>query len=37
VEYAQIAFLLMMNRKYEGKGIDVAFYDALNFADDILI
>jgi len=27
----------MMNRKYEGKNIDASFYDALNFADDILI
>lgn len=37
VEYAQIAYLILMNRKYEGKSIDVAFYDPINFSDDILI
>lgn len=37
VQYAQIAYLLLINRKYEGKTIDVAFYDPLNFSDDILI
>jgi len=26
-----------MNRKFDGKGFDVSFYDPLNFADDILI
>lgn len=26
-----------MNRKFDGKNIDIAFYDPLSFADDILI
>lgn len=36
VEYAQICFLILLNRKYDGKSIDVVFYDPLSFADDIL-
>jgi|LakMenE18May11ns_1017448.scaffolds.fasta_scaffold8919178_1 hypothetical protein len=36
VEYAQICFLILMNRKYDGKSIDIVFYDPLSFADDIL-
>jgi hypothetical protein len=37
VEYAQIAYLLLLNRKYDGKTVEVSFYDPINFADDILI
>jgi hypothetical protein len=37
VEYAQICYLLLKNRKYEGKPFEASFYDPLNFADDILI
>ena len=37
VEYAQIAYLILMNRKYEGRSVDVSFYDPINFSDDILI
>lgn len=36
VEYAQICYLLLMNRKYDGKTIDLHFYDPLKFAEDIL-
>jgi hypothetical protein len=28
--------LILMNRKYDGKSIDIVFYDPLSFADDIL-
>jgi len=37
VEYAQIAYLLMQTRKYDGRAFDVSFYDPINFADDILV
>jgi hypothetical protein len=37
VEYAQIAYLLLLNRKYDGKSLEVSFYDPINFADDILV
>lgn len=37
VEYSQIAYLLISKRKYDGKEIDVLFYDPIKFADDILI
>jgi hypothetical protein len=34
VEYAQICYLLLVNRKYEGRNIDISFYDPLSFAED---
>ena len=37
LEYAQIAYLLLMGRKYDGKSLDVSFYDPVKFADDILL
>ena len=37
VEYSQIAYLLISKRKYDGKEIEVLFYDPVKFADDILI
>jgi hypothetical protein len=37
VEYSQIAFLLISKRKYDGKDIEVLFYDPIKFADDILV
>lgn len=37
VEYSQIAYLLISKRKYDGKDIEVIFYDPIKFADDILI
>ena len=37
VEYAQIAYLLMQKRKYDGRPFEVSFYDPINFADDILV
>ena len=37
VEYSQIAYLLLSNRKYDNKTIQISFYDPIKFADDILI
>ena len=37
VEYAQICYLLLMNRRYDGRAIDLSFYDPFNFADNILV
>ena len=37
VEYSQIAYILLESRKYDGKQVEVIFYDPIKFADDILI
>ena len=37
VEDAQIAYLLMMPRKYEGRPLDVSFYDPIDFSNGILL
>jgi len=37
VEYAQICYLLLMRRKFDGRSIDISFYDPLKFGDLILI
>lgn len=37
VEYAQICYLLLINRKYDGKNLDIHFYDPVSFAEDILV
>jgi hypothetical protein len=37
VEYSQIAYLLISKRKYDGKEIEVLFYNPIKFADDILV
>ena len=37
VEYAQMAYLLLSNRKYDGRNIEIGFYDPVKFADDILL
>ena len=37
VEYSQIAYLILQNKRYDGKPIEVSFYDPIQFADDILI
>ena len=33
VEYAQIAYLLIERRKFEGKMVEMVFYDPIHFAD----
>lgn len=37
LEYAQIGFLLLGSRKYDGRALDISFYDPVKFADDILL
>ena len=37
VEYAQMAYLLLSNRKYDGRNLEIGFYDPVKFADDILL
>ena len=37
LEYAQIAYLLLGNRKYDGRQLNISFYDPVRFADDILL
>lgn len=33
VEYAQIAYLVIGQRRFEGKQVEVSFYDPIHFAD----
>jgi len=33
VEYAQIAYLVIGQRRFEGKQVGVSFYDPIHFAD----
>ena len=37
VEYSQIAYILLQSRKYDGKQVEVCFYDPIKFADDVLV
>lgn len=36
VEYAQIGYIVISQRRYEGKTIDLGFYDVEKYVDGVL-